>query len=455
MSQHRVLLVDDDPSLLRLLSLRLRAEQYAVETAESAEQALSKLAICQPHLVITDLKMDDMDGVQLFDRIHQQQPTLPVILLTAHGSISGAVDATRRGFYSYLTKPFDSKDLLREMREALQHAPSDAPTEPDSGAAGDGGWRARIITCSGKMAELLARAQRIAHSEASVLIQGPSGSGKELIAGAIHAASPRAAAPFVAINCAAIPDNLLESELFGHKKGAFTGADRNRTGLVESANGGTLFLDEAGDMPLEFQAKLLRFLEERRVRPVGSSSSIDVDVRLVSATHVDLERAVETGKFREDLYYRLNVVALDVPALAERREDIKLLANHFMQQVIERNPHCQARSFSPEALNRLISAPWPGNVRQLRNVIEQVCVLSSTQVISEQLVGGALRGKDDAMQPLAEAQSAFERDYLMSLLRTTAGNVTQAAKLAKRNRTEFYKLLNKHKLDAALFRQSN
>lgn len=453
MSQHRVLLVDDDPSLLRLLSLRLRAEDYAVDTADNAEQALAKLEVTQPHLVITDLKMDDMDGVQLFDRIHQMQPTLPVILLTAHGSISGAVDATRRGFYSYLTKPFDSKDLLHEMQQALQHAPVEISA--DEQLEGDSHWRSRIITQSSKMAELLARAQRIAHSDASVLIQGASGSGKELIAEAIHGASPRCNAPFVAINCAAIPDNLLESELFGHKKGAFTGADRNRTGLVESANSGTLFLDEAGDMPLEFQAKLLRFLEERRVRPVGSSETIAVDVRLVSATHVNLEKAVEDGSFREDLYYRLNVVTLDVPALADRREDISLLANHFMQIVIEQNPHCQARSLSPEALNKLISAPWPGNVRQLRNVMEQVCVLSSTQVVSEQMVTNALRGKDDKMQPLAEAQTEFERDYLLSLLRTTGGNVTHAAKLAKRNRTEFYKLLNKHKLDAALFRKTS
>ena len=453
MSQHRVLLVDDDPSLLRLLSLRLRAEDYVVDTADNAEQALAKLEVTQPHLVITDLKMDDMDGVQLFDRIHQMQPTLPVILLTAHGSISGAVDATRRGFYSYLTKPFDSKDLLHEMQQALQHAPVEISA--DEQLDGDSHWRARIITQSSKMAELLARAQRIAHSDASVLIQGASGSGKELIAEAIHGASPRSAAPFVAINCAAIPDNLLESELFGHKKGAFTGADRNRTGLVESANGGTLFLDEAGDMPLEFQAKLLRFLEERRVRPVGSSETIAVDVRLVSATHVNLEQAVEDGNFREDLYYRLNVVTLDVPALADRREDISLLANHFMQILIEQNPHCQARSLSPEALNKLISAPWPGNVRQLRNVMEQVCVLSSTQVVSEQMITNALRGKDDRMQPLAEAQTEFERDYLLSLLRTTGGNVTHAAKLAKRNRTEFYKLLNKHKLDAALFRKTS
>lgn len=453
MSQHRVLLVDDDPGLLRLLSLRLHAEGYQIDTANSAEQALAKLEVSQPQLVITDLKMDDMDGVQLFDHIHQAQPTLPVILLTAHGSISGAVDATRRGFYSYLTKPFDSKDLLKEMQQALQHAPVEPLTDESEGD--DSHWRSRIITQSAKMTELLARAQRIAHSEASVLIQGASGSGKELIAEAIHEASTRHEAPFVAINCAAIPDHLLESELFGHKKGAFTGADRNRTGLVESANSGTLFLDEVGDMPLEFQAKLLRFLEERRVRPVGSSETIPVDVRLVSATHVDLEEAVEDNRFREDLYYRLNVVTLDVPSLAERREDISLLANHFLNLVIEQNPHCQARSLSPEALNRLVSAPWPGNVRQLRNVMEQSCILSSTQVISEQLISNALRGKDDKMQPLAEAQAAFERDYLVSLLRTTSGNVTHAAKLAKRNRTEFYKLLKKHTLDAALFRKTN
>jgi len=450
MSAHRVLLVDDDPSLLRLLSLRLTAEGYTVDTAESAEQALALLDVKRPQLVITDLRMGDMDGIQLFDHVHQRQPSLPIILLTAHGSISGAVDATRRGFYSYLTKPFDSKDLLREMEQALQHAPADNSSDTDSPT--EDVLRAKIITKSPKMVELLGRAQRVAMSDASVLIQGASGSGKELIAESIHEASARCDGPFIAINCAAIPDNLLESELFGHKKGAFTGADRNRTGLIESANGGTLFLDEIGDMPLDFQAKLLRFLEERKVRPVGSSDSIDVDVRLVAATHVDLEKASESADFREDLYYRLAVVTLDVPALADRREDIALLATHFLNSMIEKNPNCQARSIAPEALNKLLSSPWQGNVRQLRNVIEQVCVLSSTAVISEQMITDALRGKNEAMPALAEAQSTFEREYLVDVLRSTAGNVTAAAKLAKRNRTEFYKLLNKHKLDAALFR---
>jgi two-component system response regulator GlrR len=400
--------------------------------------------------VITDLRMGDMNGLALFDRIHQQYPSLPVILLTAHGTIAGAVDATRKGVFSYLTKPFDSQQLLTEIQQALRQTSSQSSHEED---LSDRSWRAGIITQSGSMEELLKQAQRLANSDVSVLIQGASGTGKELLAQAIHKASTRNMHPFVAINCAAIPCNLLESELFGHKKGAFTGADRNRTGMIETANQGTLFLDEIGDMPLDFQAKLLRVLEQRNIRPVGSSQTVDVDVRIVSATHINLEQAVENKAFREDLYYRLNIVVLEIPSLDERREDIALLARHFLQRILENTTHCVAKSFSPEALQRMMAAPWPGNIRQLLNVVEQVAVLSSTPVISEQLVIRALRGKTAAIPPLAKAQQEFEQEYLIRLLQMTEGNVTRAAALAKRNRTEFYKLLNKHHLEAAAFRQ--
>ena len=452
MALHKILLVDDDISLLKLLSIRLKSSGYEIETAENAHQALARLAFFQPHLVITDLRMGDMNGLALFDRIHQQYPSLPVILLTAHGTIAGAVDATRKGVFSYLTKPFDSQQLLTEVQQALQQASAFSSNEED---LSDCAWRAGIITQSGIMEELLKQAQRLAKSDVSVLIQGASGTGKELLAQAIHKASTRSPHPFVAINCAAIPCNLLESELFGHKKGAFTGADRNRTGMIETANQGTLFLDEIGDMPLDFQAKLLRVLEQRNIRPVGSSQTVDVDVRIVSATHINLEQAVENKNFREDLYYRLNIVILEIPSLEERREDIALLARHFLQRIQEKTSHCTVKSFSPEALQRMTTAPWPGNIRQLLNVVEQVAVLSSTPVISEQLVIRALRGKTAAIPPLARAQQEFEQEYLIRLLQITEGNVTRAAALAKRNRTEFYKLLNKHHLEAAAFRQND
>ena len=449
---YKILLVDDDVSLLKLLSIRLKSAGYEVETAENAHQALARLAVLQPHLVITDLRMGDMDGLTLFDRIHQQHPTLPVILLTAHGTIAGAVDATRKGLFSYLTKPFDSQELLKEIEQALQQTHSFDNIKEDFN---DHSWREGIITQSRKMEELLKQALRLAKSDVSVLIQGASGTGKEILAQAIHQASMRSEKPFVAINCAAIPASLLESELFGHKKGSFTGADKNHTGMIETANQGTLFLDEIGDMPLDFQSKLLRVLEEKNIRPVGSNKTVDVDVRIISATHINLDQAVENKTFREDLYYRLNVIILEIPSLDERREDIALLAKHFLQKIINRTSHCIAKSFSPKALQYMMTAPWPGNIRQLLNVVEQVAVLSGTPVISEQLVISALRGKSIELAPLAEAQQEFEQEYLIRLLQMTEGNVTRAAKLAKRNRTEFYKLLNKHHLEAIAFRQSD
>ena len=449
MKQNKILLVDDDPGILKLLSLRLKASGFLIETASSGNQALGRLEAFHPHLIITDLRMEGMDGMALFGIISKKYPSLPVIMLTAHGTIPDAVEATRKGIFSYLTKPYDGQQLVRYIETALDQNYSACETideQPDSD------WRKEIITQSPVIEELLKQAQRVAQSEASILIQSDSGTGKELLARAIHKVSPRHDKPFVPINCAAIPDNLLESELFGHRQGAFTGADRNHTGLIESANGGTLFLDEIGDMPLEFQAKLLRILQDGEIRQVGATQSVPVDVRVVCATHTDLDDAIQAGTFREDLYYRLNVVMLELPPLSERREDIQLLANRFLNQIRERSKNCVAKSFSPEAMEVLMTAPWPGNIRQLHNVIEQVAILSVAPVISELLVNRALRGKTGVIPPLAVAQSDFERNYLVQILQMTHGNVSQAARLAKRNRTEFYKLLNRHQLEAKVFR---
>ncbi|WP_456373027.1 sigma 54-interacting transcriptional regulator [Thiolapillus sp.] len=440
-------MVDDDPGLLKLLSLRLQANGYQVETATGGRQALGRISARPPQLVITDLRMQDMDGMDLFDAIQKQAPALPVIMLTAHGSIPDAVRATRKGMFSYLTKPFDARELLQGIQEALQHAPRE--TALDSGM--EEAWRENIIASSPAMVNLLEKTYRVAQTDVSVLIQSPSGTGKELLARALHQASPRRAAPFLPVNCAAIPENLLESELFGHRRGAFTGATSNRKGLFESADGGTLFLDEIGDMPLEFQAKLLRVLEDGEVRPVGSSSAFPVDVRVISATHADLEQAIEEGRFREDLYYRLNVVMLEIPPLSRRREDIPLLARKFLQQAGKRG--CKARRFSPEALRVLMLAPWPGNVRQLLNVVEQAAALAPTAVISDVLIQEALRHRQERIAPLAEAQQEFERQYLVDLMQATGGNVTRAARLARRNRTEFYRLLHRHELEPELFRR--
>ncbi|MDE2372274.1 MAG: sigma 54-interacting transcriptional regulator [Burkholderiales bacterium] len=426
--------------------MRLTAAGYRVTAVESAEAALAQIAIDPPQLVLSDVQLPGKDGLSLFDAIRARHAALPVILLTAHGTIPDAVAATSRGVYTYLTKPFDGKALLDQIAQALALS---APPQPASSA--DAGWREAIVSRSNRMAELLAEAQLVAASDASVLIRGESGSGKELLAQAIHRASPRAARPFVAVNCGAIPENLLESELFGHVKGAFTGAIANHRGLFQAAQGGTLFLDEIGDMPGALQVKLLRVLQERRVRPVGASESLPVDVRIVSATHRDLDAAMAEGLFREDLYYRLNVVSLQLPTLAERREDIPLLAQHFLAKLAAKYGKA-INGFAPDALKALATAAWPGNVRQLHNVVEQVSALATAPIIPLALVQRALRVPALPVLNYTEARQRFEHEYLVGLLKMTDGNVADAARLADRNRTEFYRLLQKHGLTPGLFR---
>ncbi|MBB3177110.1 two-component system response regulator GlrR [Variovorax sp. Sphag1AA] len=443
----RLLVVDDDPDMLRLLSMRLTAAGYQVTAVTSAESALTQLEIEHPQLVLSDVRLPGRDGLALFDEIRKRHPTLPVILLTAHGTIPDAVEATSRGVFSYLTKPYEGRELLDKIAQALALA---APTEAP-GKGGDESWRVEIVSRSNRMAELLAEARMVAKSDASVLLRGDSGAGKELLARAIHRASARASKPFVAVNCGAIPEALLESELFGHVKGAFTDAVANHKGLFQQADGGTLLLDEIGDMPPALQVKLLRVLQERAVRPVGSSQSIAVDVRIISATHRDLDAAMEAGQFREDLYYRLNVVTLSLPPLSARREDIPLLANHFQQRLSTKYGK-RLSGFAPEALKALTMASWPGNVRQLFNVVEQVCALSSSPLIPLALVQRALRVPSVEVLTYAEAKQRFEREYLVGLLKLTDGNVADAARLADRNRTEFYRLLQKHELTPGHFK---
>ncbi|MBL8482632.1 MAG: sigma 54-interacting transcriptional regulator, partial [Rhodocyclaceae bacterium] len=304
---------------------------------------------------------------------------------------------------------------------------------------------------SNRMEEVLAKAKLVADVDAPVLIVGDSGTGKEMLARAIHRAGRRARGPFVAINCGAIPENLLESELFGYTRGAFTGANRDHAGLIVAANGGTLFLDEIGDMPLPLQVKLLRVLQEREVRPLGSTEARSFDVRILSATHRDLEARMAEGLFREDLYYRLKVVTLELPELAQRREDVPLLARHFLAKVAAQYGK-DVRGFAPEALELLAQAAWPGNVRQLYNVVEQAVALSTAQIVPPALVEQAIRKAESAITSFEDARNSFEREYLAQLLKLTGGNVSQAARLAKRNRTEFYKLLGRHKLEPAQFK---
>ncbi len=442
-SKGKILLVDDDPGLLRLLSIRLRAEDYEVEAVESAHQALGVLHRFRPDLVITDLKMDKMDGIGLLKELQTKSPGLRVVIITAHGTIPDAVTATQSGAFGFLTKPIDKEELMETVERAMKVSGSASDVEED--------WAAEIITRNQKLKEILAQGKMVAVTDARVLINGQSGTGKELLARAIHRASPRKDKPFVAINCSAMAENLLESELFGHLKGAFTGATRNHEGLFQAAEGGTLLLDEIGDMPMRLQVKLLRVLQEHQVRPVGSTEAIHVDVRVISATHRDLQEMMSAGTFREDLYYRLNVVNIILPKLDERREDIPLLVSHFLRE-IARESDQERKVYAPEAVELLVTAEWPGNIRQLYNIVRQNVALSRSPVISGELVQSSLGEHAGKLMSFSDARDEFTRNYLSQILQITVGNVSQAARLAKRNRTDFYKLLARHDLNPDSFK---
>jgi two-component system response regulator GlrR len=438
----RILLVDDDPGLLRLLSIRLRAEGYEVEAVESAHKALGVLNRFAPDLVITDLRMDKMDGIGLLKELQTRSPGLRVVIITAHGTIPDAVTATQHGAFGFLTKPVD-KDELKALVDRALKVSGTVEIEKD--------WASGIITRNAAMKEILQQAKMVAATDARVLITGESGTGKELLAKAIHAASERRDRPFTAINCSAMAENLLESELFGHERGSFTGATRSHEGLFQATAGGSLLLDEIGDMPMRLQVKLLRVLQENQVRPVGSTEAKQIDVRVISATHRDLQDMMREGRFREDLYYRLNVVNINLPSLDERREDIPLLVAHFLQRIAEEAGQ-ERKVYAPEAVEMLVTAEWPGNVRQLFNVVRQNVALSRSPVISGELVTQSLGEHAGKLMSFSDARDEFTRNYLSQILQITMGNVSQAARLAKRNRTDFYKLLARHDLNPDIFK---
>ena len=438
----KILLVDDDPGLLRLLSIRLRAEGFDVEAVESAHKALGVLHRFSPDLVITDLRMDKMDGIGLLKELQTKSPGLRVIIITAHGTIPDAVTATQHGAFGFLTKPIDKDELMTLVKRALKVSGTVDVEE---------GWASAIITRNSAMKEILQQAKMVAATDARVLINGESGTGKELLAQAIHNASERRNKPFTAINCSAMAENLLESELFGHERGAFTGATRAHEGLFQATEGGTLLLDEIGDMPMRLQVKLLRVLQENQVRPVGSTEAKHIDVRVISATHRDLQELMTQGRFREDLYYRLNVVNIKLPTLNKRREDIPLLVAHFLRQIAEEAGQ-ERKVYAPEAVEMLVTAEWPGNIRQLYNIVRQNVALSRSPVISGELVQQSLGEHAGKLMSFSDARDEFTRNYLSQILQITMGNVSQAARLAKRNRTDFYKLLARHELNPDAFK---
>jgi two-component system response regulator GlrR len=439
-----ILLVDDDAGMLQLLAMRLGALNYSTRCANSGAEALQLLRQHLPDVVITDLRMEEMNGLALFEKIHTDWPSLPVIILTAHGSIREAVEATQKGVFSFLTKPVDKDELMTTLNQAVsrQH---EAPRDKQS-------WAAQFNTCSAKMYQLLEQAHLLAASDVNVLISGESGTGKEVLARTLHRQGRRVDKPFIAINCSAIPSEMLESELFGHLKGAFTGASRDHEGLFVAAEGGVVFLDEVGDMPLPLQAKLLRVLQEKSVRPVGGTKDRPINVRILSATHRNLVDAIQTHHFREDLYYRLNVVTLALPSLRERKEDIPLLTQYFLRAIAERTGTA-AKSLAPKALSVLLTYHWPGNIRQLENVIEQVVALAPGMVIPETLVENAVPfSASNKAKNLTDAKKDFERKYVEDLLRSTQGSITEAARLAGRNRSDFYKIVQRHAVDVEQFK---
>ena len=440
--QAKLLVVDDDQDMLRLLESWLRKVDYEVHTVSSGAEALAQIEVNRPDLVLTDLFMEEMDGMALLRRIHDSNPLMPVIMLSGQAAIPDAVKATHLGTSAFLTKPVDKEILLGEIAKHISFFDRNRTSDA---------FASSIVQNSALMQELLEQAELVAAGDITVFISGETGTGKEVLAKAIHGASARSDAPFIGVNCGAIPEQLLESELFGHEKGAFTGANTKHDGLFKAADGGTIFLDEIGDMPLGLQVKLLRVLQDFEIRPVGSTSNVPVNVRVISATHNNLEELVKLGEFREDLYYRLNVVPLEMPALRDRREDIPLLLNHFLANQAEKTGK-NLKHFDDAAIEYLTMANWPGNVRQLANVVELCATLSKGDEIALSMAQRALREEPVQMQTLKEAKHETERKYLISVLRMTEGNVANAARIAGRNRTEFYKLLTTHGLDAADFR---
>jgi len=444
-NKFRILLVDDDEDILSSVSTWLGNEGFEVLTVLSAEEALSQLHTIHPNLVITDLFMGGMSGMELLSKIHKNNPLLPVIMLSGQANIPDAVKATHLGSSAFLTKPIVKKELFEQVRRALRMSHGTGKDEKQRKVNKD------IIYQSKVMAEVIDMAELVGDSNVTVFISGATGTGKEVIAKAIHDYSSRSEQAFIAVNCGAVPEQLLESELFGHEKGAFTGASSGHEGLFQAANNGTLFLDEIGDMPLALQVKLLRVLQDFEVRAVGSTKSRPVDVRIISATHQNLEQAVKKGEFREDLYYRLKVVPIEMPALADRREDIPLLTNHFLQKRCALNK-VEVKHFSPDAIDYLVEGTWHGNIRQLINVIEICVTLCKSKNIPLSLVKKALQDQPVSMQTLKEAKQEFEMNYLLSVLRLSQGQVANAARIAGRNRTEFYKLLNQHNINPVDFR---
>jgi two-component system response regulator GlrR len=449
----QILVVDDDQNILKVIRMRLEAKDYQVFTTTDITSSLEIARKELFDLALVDLKLGDEDGIALMEDLHKLNPEMPIIIFTAYGTIDNAVEAMKKGAYGYLTKPFDYNDLLVEINDCMGKSRLSKEIKTLKNMVKEKYGFKHIVYKSEKMKRVLEQVTQAGEVDSNVHIEGESGTGKELIAKTLHVASSRKDGPFVAINCAAIPENLLESELFGYERGAFTGAARGRKGLFALAHKGSIFLDEISEMPLSMQVKLLRVLEEREFYPLGGEKSIKVDVRIIVASNRILEEEVSKGNFRKDLYYRIHVIPIKLPPLRERTEEIPHLARYFLKKISKRM-NKKIKGLSPSVLQKLLLHPWPGNVRELENTIEFAVAMTTKDTITEDLVLQPQETDSGPLIPLKSAKEDFEKNYLIQLIELTHGNVSQAAKLAGKYRADLYELLKKHDLNPADFRES-
>lgn len=451
MAHEKILVVDDDENILEVIKMRLEAVGYNIATAISGDQAVIKGKEELFDLVITDLKMSPKNGIELMEELLLINPEMPIIILTAHGTIENAVEAVKKGAYSYLLKPFDNKELILHINNALEKQKLKNKIKYLQTIIQEKYGFDNIIGKSEKMKKVFKKISQIAKTDSSIYIYGESGTGKELVAKAIHFSSLRANAPFITISCGALPETLLENELFGHVKGAYTDAFESKKGLFAQANKGTIFLDEIGEIPPSFQVKLLRVLQEQEFKPIGSDKSIRTDTRVIVATNRDLHKAVENGNFREDLFYRIHVIPINLPPLRERKEDIPLLANYFLKKYIKKFKK-KINGITAPAIRKMMLYDWPGNVRELENKIEYAIAMCEKTKISCNDIFLSQKDNTKNIRPFKEAKEEFEKEYLIKLLKINRGNITNTAKMGKKNRSDIYDLIKKHNINADDYR---
>jgi len=448
----QVLVVDDDASMQRMLRQRLEREGYAVQTAPNGEEGLDLIRKEVFNLIITDVRMPKLGGDELVRAAVQFNPNIPIIVMTAFGEVNEAVQLMQDGIYHYFTKPFDVEDLVAKVKKALDKQITTSEARQVRSKIMSRRKSDYIVGACGKIEELLTQISIVAQNDVPVIIYGESGTGKELVARAIHYTGKRADRPFVVENCGAIPENLIENELFGHVKGAYTDARTDQKGLFEEAHGGTLFLDEIGELPVGTQVKFLRVLQDGEFKRIGSTRPVRVDVRVIAATNKDLIQAIAEKSFREDLFYRLNVIPVNIPPLRERKEDIPLLINHFLND-FNKELGKVVEGFSPAAIQKMMTYQWPGNVRELKNKVKQAMVLTRNNVITAEDLFFHVPVSSNKFQSFKEAKREFEKEYISQVLRICQGNISQAARLAKKDRKDFYDVMKKYGIQPEAFRK--